>query len=84
VLQDLTALATVTLHVDEIKDYVPPQSPAFTARVSRAFGGSWDALVITGKSLVIAGAVLLPWFGVFGVPLCALVWGWRRRRLRAA
>jgi hypothetical protein len=84
VLQDLTALATVTLHVDEIKNYVPPQTPAFTARVSRAFSDSWDALVVTGKSCIIAGAILLPWIGAVGIPLAVLIWVRRRLRLRAS
>lgn len=84
VLQDLTALATVTLHVDEIKGYVPPQAPAFAVRASRAFGESCDLLVTTGKALAILGAVLLPWIGAVGIPLVCVVWVWRRVRYRAA
>lgn len=80
VLQDLVALATVTLHVVEIKGYVPPQAPAFTVRVSRAFLGSWRALVGTSESLAVAVAAASPWLAIFGVPAVGVVTIVRRRR----
>src|SRR5262245_2932223 len=80
VLKDLVSLTTVTLHVDEIKGYVPPQSPTFAHRISRAFGTSWNALVATGQGLVIAGAALGPWMAVLGVPLATVALLARRRR----
>jgi hypothetical protein len=83
VLKDLVSLTTVTLHVDEIKGYVPPQAPTFAARVSRAFEGSWNALVATGEGLVVVGAALGPWLAVIGIPAISLVLFIRSRR-RAA
>jgi len=80
VLKDLVSLTTVTLYVDEIKGYVPPQSPTFAHRISRAFGTSWNALVATGQGLVIAGAALGPWMAVLGVPLATVALLARRRR----
>ena len=83
VLQDLVSLATVTLHVVEIKGYVPPQAPAFTVRVSRAFLGSWRALVRTSESLAVAVAAAGPWLAVLGLPVVGVAAIVRRRRRTA-
>ena len=80
VLQDLTTLTTVTLHVNEIKGYVPPQAPTFALRVSRAFDGSWTALIAASQWLVVAGVVVGPWFGLIGIPSIAAVVFVRRRK----
>jgi hypothetical protein len=79
VLRDLVALTTVTLHVDEIKGYVPPQTPTFALRISRAFYGSWTALVAAAQTLVVAGVVIGPWFGTIGIPILGIVAVLRRR-----
>ncbi|HEY3965226.1 MAG TPA: DUF4349 domain-containing protein [Planctomycetaceae bacterium] len=68
VLQDLTSLATVTLYVDEIKGYVPPQNPTFAVRISRAFDASWDALATTSQSLAVAAVAFAPWAVALGIP----------------
>lgn len=83
VIQDLVALATVTLHVVEIKGYVPPQAPAFMVRVSRSFLGSWRALVKASESLAVAVAAASPWLAIFGLPVAAVVTIVRRRRRTA-
>ena len=80
VLKDLVSLTTVTLHIDEIREYVPPQATTFAVRVSRAFAGSWQALVATGEGLVVAGAAIGPWLAVIGLPGLAVVLFVRRRR----
>jgi hypothetical protein len=80
VLKDLVSLTTVTLHVDEIKGYMPPQTPTIAHRISRAFGTSWNALVATGEGLVIAGAALGPWLVMLGIPVAAVVLLVRRRK----
>ncbi|MGE5195238.1 MAG: DUF4349 domain-containing protein [Deltaproteobacteria bacterium] len=80
VLKDLVALTTVTLHVDEIKGYIPPQAPTFALRVSRAFEGSWNALLAAGEGLVVAGAAIGPWLVAVGVPAFVVVLFVRRRR----
>ncbi len=71
-LANLAALTTVTVHLQEIKNYVPPQAPTFTSTVSSTFSNSLDTLVNFGKGLVIAAVALAPWlvvFAVIGVPL---------------
>jgi hypothetical protein len=40
VLTDLTTLTTVTLTINEIKNYEPPQTATLTTRLRRSFGGS--------------------------------------------
>ncbi len=81
VLQDLVSLTTVTLHVNEIKGYVPPQAPTFGLRISRAFAGSWKALISAIQSLVVAGVADGPWFGAIGIPVLSIVSLARRRAI---
>lgn len=83
VLRDLVSLATVTLCVDEIKGYVPPQAPTFGVRVSRAFFGSWRGLVDTGETAVVVGAAVGPWLASVALPIALFV-SFVRRRRRAA
>ena len=40
VLKDLTGLSTVTLHIDEIKGYEPPEAPTFGNRIARTWTGT--------------------------------------------
>ncbi len=54
-------LATIQLHLKEVKDYVPPSQPGFGASVSGTFWGSIDALVNLGKGVVLVLAALAPW-----------------------
>jgi hypothetical protein len=82
VLDDLTALTTITLSVDEIKDYVPEQTLTYGSRVRLAFSNSIDTLVSTAKSVSIALIVAAPWLGVLLVPLVLLVLLLRMRRRR--
>ena len=80
-LARLTALTTVTIAVQERKDYVAPTSPTFGTSVGRTFEGSVGALLELGKGIVILIVALVPW-----VPVIALVvippWLLIRRRLR--
>jgi hypothetical protein len=80
VLNDLTALTTIELSVNEIKNYVPEEAATYGTRVRRALGGSVDTLVSTAKSVSIALIVLLPWLVVFLVPLTLLMLLVRIRR----
>jgi hypothetical protein len=82
VMRDLVALSTVTLYVNEIQGYVPPQAPTFGLRVTRAFDGSWTALVAAGQTLVVAVVVLGPWFGAVGIPFAAVIFVVRRQKTR--
>ena len=78
---DLAAYSTLTVSMRDRKGYVPPESPEFTTQIGRTWSASLDALVSTGKALVITAVAVAPWLGVFivlglvvGVPL--------RRRFR--
>lgn len=78
VLQDLTALSTVTLNVSEIQGYVPAESPTFGTRIGRAWSQSLDGLVTAGQALVIVIVALAPWLPVIAVPVVGTVLLFRR------
>lgn len=80
VLKDLTALTTITLHIDEIKGYVPPQAPTLATRVERAFTGSLSAMRIAGEAALVAVVALTPWLVVAAIPVIAFTWFLRRLR----
>lgn len=78
VLSSLSSLTTITISMNEIKDYVPPAPPSFATEIARQFSGSLGAMRAAGKGLVLLGAALLPWLpfalvGFFG-------WKWTRKR----
>jgi hypothetical protein len=78
-LATLSALATFTVEMREVKDYVPPQEPTFGSRLGGIFQGSWDALVTFGKWLLIAVVALAPWLPlllVAGIATRILVRRW--------
>jgi hypothetical protein len=77
-LANLTALTTVTVMMREVKNYVPPQTPSFTANIASTFQGSLDLLVLFGKGLVLVGVALAPWLPVFAVLVAAVAWLLRR------
>lgn len=85
VLADLTAMSTVTVRVEEIKDYVPEptQEPGFTAQAGRAWSGSVSALSDAGRSVALAGIALVPWLIVILPAAGVAIWGARRLRARA-
>lgn len=82
VLNDLTALTTVKLSIDELGAYDPAEAPTYVNRVSRAFSSSIETLVSTAKSFSIALIFLAPWLGVLLVLLILLVILVRIRRRR--
>jgi len=75
VLKDLTSLSTVTLSIEEIKDYVPEatEEPGFTTQVARTWGASIDAVggFFTRVSLATVG--FIPWLTVI-LPLALVGW----------
>jgi hypothetical protein len=85
-LDNLTALSTVDLRVDEIKNYRPIDSPRYATRLHRALNASMDALADTLQALSIIVVMVAPWLAVFGVPLVLLAIALRlaRRRRSAA
>jgi hypothetical protein len=78
VLKDLVALTTITLHIDEIKGYVPPQAPTLATRVERAFTGSVSALRVAAEGTLVALVALSPWLVVFAIPTAILFWSIRK------
>lgn len=83
-LQDLTALSTVTIHVQEIQGYVPVESPTFATQIGRVWTQSLEGLADVGKGLVLAAVALAPWAVVAGVPIFLLVVALRRRSKQRA
>jgi hypothetical protein len=82
-LASLTAMTTVTVALQEIKNYVPPQAPTFSTTVSSTFFNSVERLVGFGESVVLVCVALGPWLpviAVIGLP----IWLFARRYLRRA
>jgi hypothetical protein len=80
-LDKLSALATLTITLNERKSYVRPETPAFGTRIGRTFGDSIDALKSFGQGLVLVVVALVPWLPVMGLVM-APFWIWLRRRRR--
>jgi hypothetical protein len=73
-------LTTVNVTFQEIKDYVPPQSPTFGSNIAGTFSGSIDALQSVGKGLVLIVVAVTPWLPIvllIAIPIWVLL---RRRR----
>lgn len=83
VLKDLTSLSTVTLTVEEIKNFVPPptEQPGYTTRLARTWGGSVDNVGGFFTSLSLGAVGLAPWL-VVAVPLLLIITVVGRRVLR--
>jgi hypothetical protein len=79
-----TQYATVTVKIEERKGYVPTTTPTFGTSISRAFFGSFDALVSFGKALVIFVVALTPWLPVLALVGVGVWLGVRRQRRRLA
>ena len=73
VLQNLTSLTTITVSIEEVKDYVPPAPPTFGTEIARSFSGSFGGLINFGKGLVLLAVALLPW-AVAGVIVTLPLW----------
>lgn len=82
VLANLTALATVTVTVREVQDYIPPQTPTLATRVSRTFTESLASLRQFGESALLFGVALAPWLPLLFIGLGLAYW--LARRLGAA
>jgi len=79
ILANLTSLTTVTIAINEIKNYVPPKPPTFATEIARTFHRSLGNLGALGKQAVLSGVGAIPWlffFSLVGVPL----WRFLRRR----
>ncbi len=63
----LVEYATITLNIRDRKGYVPPESPDFGTNIGRTFYGSIDAILSTGKTLVLVLVAPAPWLAVFAL-----------------
>ena len=79
VLGDLTALATVTISIREVKDYVPPLAPTYADRVTQNWQGSLSALTQTGQAISLGVVAAIPWLVALVVPAGLLRAVLRRR-----
>nr|CAA9256113.1 hypothetical protein AVDCRST_MAG63-2185 [uncultured Armatimonadetes bacterium] len=82
VLANLSDLTTVTITIQEIKDYVAPKPPTFATQIGRTLAESLGQLRDFGKALVLIAIALLPWLVVAALvafPVRLLV-----RRVRSA
>jgi hypothetical protein len=77
-LQDMTAMTTVTLNLTESRSFVPAANPTFAGRTSHAFAVSLDALRRTVSEAVIAIVLLIPWLVALGTGLLCI---WVARRI---
>jgi hypothetical protein len=84
VLTNLTDMATITVHVQEVFGYQPDTSAGFGQRLTRSVQQSFQSLVGALQAVVIALAVVLPWLVVLAIPAVATVAIVRRRWLRIA
>jgi hypothetical protein len=81
-LANLAALTSVTVTIQEIKNYVPPQTPTFAASIVGTFSESLGLLGAVGRGLVLVAVALAPWLVVlslFAVPVGLIIWWWRSR-----
>jgi uncharacterized coiled-coil protein SlyX len=85
-LTDRVALTTIEITAYERKEYQPPQTPTFAARISHTFWDSVRLLREFGEAWVLVFAGLAPWLIALTIVLTPLVWlVWRcGRRCRQA
>ena len=72
VLKDKVTMATLTVHVREDKDYVPPQALSFGERIGDTWGKSINALVMFGKGTVLFLVAIFPWLLIIVPPFYIL------------
>jgi len=71
-LSNQTELATVTVTINEVKDYVPPAPPTFITQIARTFSDSFSGVISFGKSAILLAVALTPWLVILlaiGIPL---------------
>jgi hypothetical protein len=66
-LTNLTDLTTVTLTIQERKNYVPPTALGFGDRIRNTFWDSAEALKKFGQGLVLFGVGIGPWLPIIAV-----------------
>jgi len=80
-LNDQTAMSTVTLTVNEVRDYVPEAAPGFGTQIGRSWTNSLDGLSGFFKGLVIFLVAAAPWLILLAIP-GYFFFRWVRRTFR--
>lgn len=80
-LDKLSTLATYQVTIQERRGYVPPETPSFDTRLSRAWGDSIASLRTFGQEVILIVVVLTPWLPVLALGAAPL-WLLRRQLSR--
>jgi hypothetical protein len=64
VLNNLTSMATISVVIQEVRNYVPPETPTFASTIGKTFVESIQLLVAFMKQIVIAIVAAAPWLFV--------------------
>ena len=78
-LSNRTELTTVTIRLNEVKEYLPPERTTFTAQIGRSFNDSLGLLGKTAAAFLLLLVALAPWALVLAV-VAVPVWLVLRRR----
>lgn len=70
-LANQTDLATVTVTLNEVKDFVPAGPPTLGTQLARSFSGSLDAMKNVATAFLVFSVALVPWL----IPLGLIAWG---------
>jgi len=81
VLASLSEMTTITVTINEVKDYVPPAPPTFGTEIARTFSSSLGGLLTFGKGLVLVLTAAFPWL-VIGLIVALPAWKLVQKRLR--
>ena len=76
-LTNKTDYGTVTVHLREERDYVPPKAPTFGEQVATTWGQSLRALRRAAEGTALALVAAAPWLAVALVPVAAGGWSGR-------
>lgn len=79
VLANLTSLTTVTITINEIKNYLPPKPPTFATEIERTFNRSLGNLGALAKQVVLSGVGAIPWLLLLALVVVPM-WRFLRRR----
>lgn len=82
-LSNRTDLATVTVTISEVKEFLPADRTTFSAQVGRTFHESVRLMGDAAKVVILTLVALAPWLAVAAVP-GLILWAILRRRARAA
>jgi hypothetical protein len=78
-LAELTTFTTVTVTIQEVKNYAPPQPLTFSGRIVATFFESVDALKVFAQETTLLLVALAPWLPIIAV-IAAVIWLVIRRR----